>query len=169
MSRAGQVPRGDLPGGLSRRKPKAFSCWPGSQATAGDHPVEDSHRGGEPAQDVESIAGSSCRFGNTQVAWHRGDLGEPQVTGLAALLHSSPDVVRQWDGEAVYLARLPEGPIVVVDGVGELIWDEMPGRTRLSAVERVAEALGVAPGQIAPDVEAFLDALIDLGFIREAG
>lgn len=105
----------------------------------------------------------------TQVPWHRGDHDESQVTGVVARLNLSPDVVGQRDGESLYLARLPEGPIVVVDSIGELIWDELSGRTLLSAVERIASQLNVAPEQIARAVESFVNELVELGFVLEVG
>lgn len=60
----------------------------------------------------------------------------------------------------VYAARLPDGPIVVLDGVAALIWHEACAGGRESIAERVATVTGVEPDVIRADVDAFVADLV---------
>jgi hypothetical protein len=66
----------------------------------------------------------------------------------------------------VYAARLPDGPIVVLDGVAALIWDEACTGDRATITERVAAATDVAPHLIRADVDAFVADLVALGLLQ---
>ena len=68
--------------------------------------------------------------------------------------------------DTVYAARLPDGPIVVLDGIAGLIWCEACGGDRESIADRVAEATDAAPDAIRADVEAFVADLIARGLLE---
>lgn len=68
----------------------------------------------------------------------------------------------------LYVARLPEGPIIMLDAIGELIWRELAGRTRDELTGRIAAQVGASIESIAADIESFVDELIGLGLILEA-
>jgi hypothetical protein len=75
-------------------------------------------------------------------------------------------VVRTEDeSPQVYLMRLPDGPPVVLEGTGAMIW--------LAAVEgvddvaaTVAEAVDEEREAIAQDVEAYLVRLVEIGLLE---
>ncbi|KRF43268.1 hypothetical protein ASH01_15830 [Terrabacter sp. Soil811] len=60
------------------------------------------------------------------------------------------------DGLSVYVARLPGGPLVVLDGAAALIWVEATTGPATGWVSRVADAVGQAEDAIAADVTAFV-------------
>ncbi|WP_157610644.1 MULTISPECIES: PqqD family peptide modification chaperone [unclassified Terrabacter] len=64
------------------------------------------------------------------------------------------------DGQCVYVAHLPGGPIVVLEGAAALIWVEATTEPATGWVARVAEAFGQSEEVIAADVAAFV---ADLG------
>jgi len=70
------------------------------------------------------------------------------------------------EGEIVYAASLPEGPIVVLDGVAAAIWVEACGGERSSIADRVAAVTDVAVDSVRPDVEAFVDELLRRGLLE---
>ena len=61
--------------------------------------------------------------------------------------------------------RLPDGPIVVLDGIAALIWDEACTGDRETITERVAEATDAAPDAIRADVDAFVADLVARGLL----
>jgi hypothetical protein len=71
----------------------------------------------------------------------------------------------EYDG-TVYAAPLPDGPIVVLDGIAALIWDEARGGDRESITDRVAGATDAAPDAIRADVEAFVADLVARGLLE---
>jgi len=73
--------------------------------------------------------------------------------------------VLEQDG-IVYAARLPTGPIIMLEGIAALIWGEACSGERATITERVAEATDVAPDTIRADVEAFVDDLISRGLLK---
>lgn len=64
------------------------------------------------------------------------------------------------EGETLYLAQLPTGPIHVLDAVGGLIWEEAKTSNSDATVDRLAARLGVDRELIASDVSAFIAELI---------
>ena len=66
----------------------------------------------------------------------------------------------------VYAARLPAGPIVVLDGIAALIWNEACSGERATITERVAEATDVAPDAIRADVDGFVADLVARGLLE---
>ena len=68
--------------------------------------------------------------------------------------------------DVLYVATLPDGPIVVLDGISALIWDEACGGDRETIVDRVAAATNVTPEAIRADVEAFVADLVARGLLE---
>jgi hypothetical protein len=70
---------------------------------------------------------------------------------------------------AVYVARLPDGPIVVLTETASLIWvtacSDEPG----TVAERVAARVDRSVQEITPAVESFLADLVDRGLLRAVG
>lgn len=64
----------------------------------------------------------------------------------------------------VYVARLPNGPIAVLDGIAALIWAEACS-DRESIADRVAELTDAAPDAIRGDVDAFVADLVARGLL----
>ena len=80
-------------------------------------------------------------------------------------LRLGPDVATTEDDAAVYAARLPAGPIVVLDGIAALIWEEACAGERETIADRVAEATYAAPEVIRADVDAFVADLMARGLL----
>ncbi|MGO4599364.1 PqqD family peptide modification chaperone [Terrabacter sp. 2RAF25] len=70
------------------------------------------------------------------------------------------------DGGTVYVASLPAGPIVVLEGAAALIWSEATGEPAAGWVARVAGAVGQVEADITADVEAFVDELCARGLLQ---
>jgi hypothetical protein len=70
------------------------------------------------------------------------------------------------DGGTVYAARLPDGPIVVLDGIAGLIWNEACGGDCESIADRVAEATDAPTDAIRADVDAFVADLVARGLLE---
>ncbi|MBW8732041.1 MAG: hypothetical protein JF622_13970 [Terrabacter sp.] len=81
---------------------------------------------------------------------------------MSAAYRPGPDagVTVSDDGMSVYVARLPGGPLVVLDGAAALIWAEATTAPATGWVGRVAELVGQPEEAIAADVTAFV---ADLG------
>ncbi len=80
-------------------------------------------------------------------------------------LRPAPSTGHFSEGDTVYAARLPDGPIVVLDGVAALIWNEACSGDRESIADRVAGATDTAPEAIRGDVHAFLADLLARGLL----
>jgi hypothetical protein len=89
------------------------------------------------------------------------------VSRVCWSIRVAPQIAEQWEGEAVYVARLPTGPIFVLDAVGGLIWREATTRSSEGMIDRLARQLDVDPEHIASDVRAFIDELIGRGLLVE--
>lgn len=62
----------------------------------------------------------------------------------------------------VYAAPLPDGPPVVLDGPGAVVWRALvPGGSLADVVERVAAEVGASAEVVAADVATFVDRLVD--------
>ena len=70
--------------------------------------------------------------------------------------------------DVLYVATLPDGPIVVLDGISALIWDEACAGPRESIVERVAAATTAMPEAIRAHVERFVADLVSRGLLVKA-
>lgn len=69
--------------------------------------------------------------------------------------------------DAIYVATLPAGPIVVLEGVAALIWIEACEGDRETLVERVAEATDASPDTVRGHVESFVADLVGRGLLQE--
>jgi ferritin-like protein len=67
-----------------------------------------------------------------------------------------PDLAVFEDASTVYAAHLPDGPIVVLDGVAGLIWAEACAGPAATIVDRVAAATDAAADDIRAEVESFV-------------
>ncbi len=66
----------------------------------------------------------------------------------------------------VYAAPLPDGPPVVLDGPGAVVWRAvLPGGSLEDVVARVSAEVGASPEVIAADVAAFVDQLVAGGLV----
>lgn len=86
---------------------------------------------------------------------------------MGSSLRVAPQIAELWEGELLYLARLPTGPILVLDAVGGLIWEEATTRDDEGMVDRLADRLGVDSEFISSHVLAFIAELIDRGLLIE--
>ncbi|GAA4345850.1 PqqD family protein [Microbacterium rhizosphaerae] len=68
-------------------------------------------------------------------------------------------------GDDIYLARLPDGPILRLSGTAAIIWTTSVDGAEGPPADRVAAAVGVPTAQIAEDVDRFLASLIDQGLL----
>ena len=71
-----------------------------------------------------------------------------------------------WSTKASLRREPPGGPIVVLDGIAGLIWDEACSGERATITERVAGATDAAPDAIRADVEAFVADLVARGLLE---
>lgn len=67
--------------------------------------------------------------------------------------------------DKLYVATLPDGPIVVLDGISALIWDEACAGDRETIVERVAAVTNAAPDAIRAHVQGFMADLVSRGLL----
>lgn len=85
------------------------------------------------------------------------------------------DIPAGGDLPTLYLARLPNGPLVVLDGSAALIWRAAvttgagaAADPEESVVVEVAALSGVEPTDIRNDVRAFVTQLLDQGLLERA-
>lgn len=69
---------------------------------------------------------------------------------------------------AVYIAALPDGPIVVLEGTAALIWITAGEHPRERVADEVARRTGEAAAVVADAVDAFLADLAARGLLVEA-
>jgi hypothetical protein len=72
----------------------------------------------------------------------------------------------------VFVAQLPDGPLVCLDGTAAIIWTQALTNGETSVTDRVAKAVGLAVREVEQDVQKFIDELIRQGLIvqiNEAG
>ena len=67
----------------------------------------------------------------------------------------------------VYLASLPDGPLLYLDGTAAVIWTEAVTAAESSVAVRVADLVGLAAAEVEPDVERFLAELVERGLLVE--
>ncbi len=89
---------------------------------------------------------------------------------MTAAYRPGPDagVTRSDDGRSVYVARLPGGPLVVLEGVAALIWGEATSAPATGWVARVAELFEQPEDAIEDDVKAFVAELGARGLLVAA-
>jgi hypothetical protein len=69
------------------------------------------------------------------------------------------------EDDVVYLALLPDGPIVVLDGVAGVIWSEAREGPSSTIADRVAAVTDASAADIRADVESFVDELVRRGLL----
>lgn len=77
----------------------------------------------------------------------------------------APDVAVVEEGDAVYAAVLPDGPIVVLDGVAGVIWTEACDGPSSTIADRVAAVTDSAADDIRDEVESFVEELVRRGLL----
>lgn len=80
-------------------------------------------------------------------------------------LQPAPGVAVVHDGGVVFVAPLPGGPIVVLEGGAAVIWDGACDGDRSSLPERVARATDTPVEDIRSDVEEFVAELLGRGLL----
>ncbi len=66
----------------------------------------------------------------------------------------------------VYVAALPDGPPLVLEGSGALVWAAvLPGGTLEEVVARVAGGAGQSAAVVGPGVGGFVDGLVAAGVV----
>jgi hypothetical protein len=68
-------------------------------------------------------------------------------------------------GDAVYAAPLPDGPIMVLEGIAALIWREATAQPRESVADVVAATTGEDAASIRPSVDGFIDEMVSRGLL----
>ena len=78
----------------------------------------------------------------------------------------APNVGHVEDAGRSYVARLPEGPPMVLTDSAALIWAHVLAGGSVSDIAgRVADAVGIPAADIIGDVETFLDELVAHGVL----
>lgn len=71
------------------------------------------------------------------------------------------------DGEQAYVAIVPEGPIVVLDGTARQIWELAQGSPPDRLPRLVAERFGVTEHEVTDGVVQVMEQLIGHGLVHE--
>jgi hypothetical protein len=79
--------------------------------------------------------------------------------------HTPPGVAIIEESDRIYAALLPDGPILVLDGIAALIWDAARRSGRTAVPQEVAQATGADVDAIRPVIDAFIDDLVDRGLL----
>ena len=66
---------------------------------------------------------------------------------------------------AVYVGRLPDGPLYCLDGSAAVVWHEARGQEESGVVARVARRTGLGADLVADDVRRCIAELISLGLL----
>lgn len=85
--------------------------------------------------------------------------------GGAAYHRAPATAVYTVEDGPVYVAPLPDGPIMVLDGVAALIYEEATSGPALGWISRVAVATGETEGVITGEVQRFVDDLVRRGVL----
>jgi len=72
------------------------------------------------------------------------------------------------EGDAVYVAYLPDGPILELRGTAALIWREALEGPRETLAERISSAVVARPADVSVDVMAFIELMVAKGLIAAA-
>jgi len=76
-------------------------------------------------------------------------------------VRTAPGVGVEVDAEVVYVAPLPDGPIMVLEGIAALIWTVSDGVERAAVAGFVAQATGEEVSAVRSHVDAFIDEMLD--------
>jgi hypothetical protein len=66
--------------------------------------------------------------------------------------------------DSVFVARLPDGPIMKLSATASIIWKAALGHGE-SLVSRVSEQIGLPAASIAADIDAFIADLVERGLL----
>lgn len=77
----------------------------------------------------------------------------------------APGVAVVEEDDVVYAAILPDGPIVVLDGVAGVIWSEAREGPSSTIADRVAALTDASVADIRGEVESFVDELVRRGLL----
>ncbi len=91
-----------------------------------------------------------------------------RVPANVAVILSTPSSDADADQGHAYVAAIPDGPLVVLDGPAFAIWKVAEGEED-TVVSRVAEVTATSPGSIRADVEHFVERLVEQGFLERYG
>lgn len=69
----------------------------------------------------------------------------------------------------VFVARLPDGPILELGGTAALVWRRAFDGPREQIADRVSQDAGTDPAEIRDEVNSFVETLIELGLLVTAG
>lgn len=72
------------------------------------------------------------------------------------------------DGPVIYVAALPDGPIVVLEEGAAAIWAEAHRGERATIADRLTEGTDVPADEIRANVDVFVEQMLRGGFLREA-
>ena len=71
------------------------------------------------------------------------------------------------DSTEVFVARMPDGPQLVLQGSAWLVWSVVAEHAELDdAVAQIASHTSSTAEMVAPDVEAFMEQLVAQGLLR---
>lgn len=90
-----------------------------------------------------------------------------QASG-AAYLRARQTAVYSVDDGPIFLALLPDGPILVLEGVAALIYEEATAAPADEWMRRIVLATGHGWSAIKGDVLHFVDDLVERGFLVPA-
>ncbi len=91
-----------------------------------------------------------------------------RVPDNVAVILSHPSSDADADQGHAYVAALPDGPLVVLDGPAFAIWKVAEGEED-TVVSRVAEVMAMSPETIRADVEQFIERLVEQRFLERHG
>jgi hypothetical protein len=80
-------------------------------------------------------------------------------------LRPGPGVAVVEEGDVVYAAPVPDGPIAVLDGGAAAIWDAARAGERESIAERVTELTGAPLSAVRDEVERIVEDLLRRGLL----
>jgi hypothetical protein len=80
-------------------------------------------------------------------------------------LRPAPGVAVVEEGDVVYAAPVPDGPIAVLDGGAAAIWIAACAGDRESIAERVSELTGAPMSAVQAEVERIVDDLVRRGLL----
>jgi hypothetical protein len=83
------------------------------------------------------------------------------VTALALADRVAATIV----DDDVFVAHLPDGPILALRGTAAIVWRAVLDGPRETVLERVAEATGASAEAISGEVDDFVDDLLAQGLI----
>jgi len=75
-------------------------------------------------------------------------------------------VVVTTDGDPVYVAQLPDGPVLVLEGVAAAIWTAATTGPAQGWVARVAQLFGESEESVSRDVATFVEDLEARGILE---